>query len=104
VQVPAPVWTTGVGALERVSALQAALTTYKDTASRYARWRYALVTATAALCLALGFVLGLYSGQLRQSGADLVATLGLAPAPRNADTAMAARRLLNRAAALALAR
>jgi uncharacterized protein len=89
---------------ERVGALQAALATCKDTATRWARWRYAVVTATAALCLALGFVLGLYSGELKQSGANLVATLGLAPAVRNADAAMAAYQKGDYATALQLSR
>jgi TPR repeat protein len=89
---------------ERVGALQAALATYKDTATSWARWRYGVLAVTAALCLTLGFVLGLYSGQLKQSGADLAATLGLAPAPRNADRAMAAYQKGDYTTALKLSR
>jgi TPR repeat protein len=89
---------------ERVTALQAALATCKDTARRWSRWRHGLLASTAVLCLALGFVLGLYSAPLKQSGADLAATLGLAPAPRNADAAIAAYQNGDYAAALQLSR
>jgi len=89
---------------ERVTALQAALATCKDTARRWARWQHGLVTATAALCLALGFVLGVYSGPLKQAAVDLATAVGLASPPRNADAAMAAYQNGDYATALQLSR
>ena len=89
---------------ERVTALQAALATCKDTARRWARWQHGLVTATAALCLALGFVLGVYSGPLKQAAVDLATAVGLASPPRNADAAMAAYRDGDYTTALQLSR
>ena len=89
---------------ERVTALQAALATCKDTARRWARWRHGLVAATAAICLALGFVLGLYSGPLKQAAIDLATAVGLASPPRNADAAMAAYQNGDYATALELSR
>src|SRR6266511_1990376 len=69
---------------ERVTALQTALARCKATARRWTELRGGLVAAIAALMLALGFVLGLYSGPLKQAAVDLVAALGLAPPVRNA--------------------
>jgi uncharacterized protein len=89
---------------ERVTALQAALATCKDTARRWARWRHGLVAATAAICLALGFVLGVYSGPLKQAAIDLATAVGLASPPRNADAAMAAYQNGDYATALQLSR
>jgi Sel1 repeat len=89
---------------ERVSALQAALATCKDTARRWSRWRHGFVTAIATVSLVLGFVLGLYSGPLKQAAVDLATAVGLASPPRNADTAMAAYRNGDFATALQLSR
>ncbi len=89
---------------ERVTALQTALARCKATARRWTELRGGLVAAIAALMLALGFVLGLYSGPLKQAAVDLVAALGLAPPVRNADAAIAAYQDSDYATALKLSR
>jgi hypothetical protein len=89
---------------ERVTALQAALDKCKATAGRWTELRLGFVAAIAMVCLALGFVLGLYSGPLKQAAVDLAAAVGLASPPRNADAAFAAYQNGNYAAALQLSR
>jgi TPR repeat protein len=89
---------------ERVTALQAALDKCKATARRWTELRLGFVAAIAMVCLALGFVLGLYSGPLKQAAVDLAAAVGLASPPRNADAAFAAYQNGNYAAALQLSR
>ena len=73
---------------ERVTALQSALDGCKGAARRWTELRLSLMTAIAALALAVGFGLGAYLGP--QPIADLVASAGLASPAPNADAADAA--------------
>jgi len=67
---------------ERVNTLQAALDTCKGAARRWSELRWAAGATIAVVSLAVGFVLGSYSGSFKHAGGDLLAAAGLTqPAP-----------------------
>jgi uncharacterized protein len=84
---------------QQVKALQAALDSRKAVARR-SGIRRAFTATGAALLLALGFVLGINSGGIKQSMADRVPALGLADPVRQADAAHAAYQKGDHASAL----
>jgi TPR repeat protein len=66
--------------------------------------RPGLAITIAIALVALGFTLGLYSGRLKQAGADLIAALGLARSVSDVDAAEAAYGQRDYATALSRAR
>jgi TPR repeat protein len=82
---------------QRVTALQAALENCKGAARRWTELRWGLVSAIAAVALAAGFMLGVYSGPLMQA-------LGFGAPAQDAAAANAAYQKGSYAAALQVAR
>jgi TPR repeat protein len=87
---------------EQVTALQAALAQCRTAAGYWARLRTPLKAAIIVLILAVGFLLGAYSGPLEQSVMNLGRSVGLARP--NADAVLAAYQERNFAKALQLSR
>ena len=88
----------------RVTALQSALTKCKEVAGRWAPMRREFMAATGALCLALGFVLGVYREPIQQSFVDLAVAVGIVSPVRDANAAEVAYQKGNYETALRLAR
>ncbi len=88
----------------RVTALQSALSTCKEVATRWRRIRRELLVASAALFMALGFVLGVYRHAIEQSVVSLAVAVGMMRPVSDIDSAEAAYQAGNFATALRLAR
>jgi TPR repeat protein len=88
----------------RVTALQSALNTCKEVAARWARIRREVLAASAALFLALGFMLGVYRDTIRQSIVNLGTTIGLVRTIPDAEAAETAYQKGDYETALRLAR
>jgi uncharacterized protein len=71
----------------RVTALQTALTKCKEVAGRWAPVRREFMAATATLCLAAGFILGVYREPIAQTFMDLAVTVGIASPVHDATAA-----------------
>jgi hypothetical protein len=88
----------------RVTALQAALSTCKEVAARWARIRREVLAASAAVFLALGFMLGVYRDAIQQSILNLGVTIGVVRSVPDAEAAELAYQKSDYEAALRLAR
>jgi TPR repeat protein len=87
---------------EQVSALQAALAQCRTAAGHWARLRTPFKAALVVLIMGLGFMLGAYSGPIKQSIVDLAR--GLVSASPNPGAAFAAYQERDFAKALELSR
>jgi uncharacterized protein len=90
--------------VQELTALQSALARCKDVAARWKRMRRDVMAALAALMLALGFVLGVYSAPLKQAISDLLSPPSSTASVRNADAGYAAYEKGNYETALKLLR
>jgi TPR repeat protein len=89
---------------KRIAALEADVAKWQAEAERRQHFRRGLASVIAVLALALGFVLGLYGGPIKQTAADLALTLGMARVGQDGDAASAAYRNGNFTTALRLLR
>lgn len=89
---------------ERVSALQTALIRCKEVAGRWAPMRREFMAATVAICLAAGFVLGVYREPIVRAFVDLAVATGIVSPVRDASAAEVAYQKGNYETALRLAR
>src|SRR5262249_50044583 len=69
---------------------QAALDRCRDVAMHWKHMQRGVMAAVAVLMLAAGFVLGTYREPIKQAGANLLSTVGLARSPRDVESAYAA--------------
>lgn len=89
---------------ERVTALQTALTKCKEVAGRWAPVRRELMAATVALCLAIGFALGVYRESIAHAFVGLAMAVGIVSPVQDANAAEVAYQKGNYETALRLAR